>query len=53
MSTGKMHAGEVNIDAALVKRLLAAQFPRWADLPRSRQPCLKGGTTGPSALGST
>jgi len=28
-----MHAGEVIIDAALVKRLLAAQFPRWADLP--------------------
>ena len=52
MSTGKMHAGEVIIDAALVKRLLAAQFPRWADLPIT--PAVpQGGTTGPSALGST
>jgi aminoglycoside phosphotransferase (APT) family kinase protein len=24
---------EINIDAALVRRLLAAQFPHWADLP--------------------
>jgi aminoglycoside phosphotransferase (APT) family kinase protein len=29
----KMHADELDIDAALVRRLLAAQFPRWADLP--------------------
>ena len=28
-----MHANEVHIDAALVRRLLAEQFPRWADLP--------------------
>ncbi len=28
-----MHADEVHIDAALVGRLLAAQFPQWADLP--------------------
>lgn len=28
-----MHAGEVHTDEALVKRLLAAQFPQWADLP--------------------
>jgi len=28
-----MHAGEVPIDAALVRQLLAAQFPAWADLP--------------------
>ena len=28
-----MHADEVDIDAALVRRLLAEQFPRWADLP--------------------
>ena len=30
---GKMHADEVETDAALVRRLLAGQFPRWADLP--------------------
>lgn len=30
---GKMHADEVHIDAALVRRLLAKQFPQWADLP--------------------
>lgn len=28
-----MHAGEADLDAALVARLLAAQFPRWAELP--------------------
>jgi aminoglycoside phosphotransferase (APT) family kinase protein len=28
-----MHADEVDIDAALVGRLLAAQFPHWANLP--------------------
>ncbi len=28
-----MHADEVDIDASLVGRLLAAQFPQWADLP--------------------
>ncbi|MDP9320264.1 MAG: aminoglycoside phosphotransferase family protein [Chloroflexota bacterium] len=28
-----MHADEVAIDGSLVRRLLAAQFPRWADLP--------------------
>jgi aminoglycoside phosphotransferase (APT) family kinase protein len=33
MSTGKMHADEVDTDADLVGRLLAAQFPQWADLP--------------------
>ena len=33
MTTGKMHAGEVDIDASLVRRLVAAQFPRWAGLP--------------------
>jgi len=33
MSNTKMHADEVHIDAALVKRLLAAQFPRWAERP--------------------
>jgi aminoglycoside phosphotransferase (APT) family kinase protein len=33
MSAQKMHADEVDIDASLVRRLLAAQFPHWADLP--------------------
>jgi aminoglycoside phosphotransferase (APT) family kinase protein len=28
-----MHDDELSIDAVLVRRLLAAQFPRWADLP--------------------
>ncbi|GAA4955187.1 aminoglycoside phosphotransferase family protein [Nonomuraea thailandensis] len=28
-----MHADEADIDVALVRRLLAAQFPQWADLP--------------------
>jgi aminoglycoside phosphotransferase (APT) family kinase protein len=28
-----MHADEVDIDAALVRRLVAAQFPQWTDLP--------------------
>jgi aminoglycoside phosphotransferase (APT) family kinase protein len=28
-----MHADEVDTDTALVGRLIAAQFPRWADLP--------------------
>lgn len=31
-----MHAGEVHTDAALVRRLLAAQFPAWANLPIAR-----------------
>src|SRR5487761_1409253 len=33
MSVGKMHADEVETSAALARRLLAAQFPHWADLP--------------------
>ena len=33
MSTGKMHIDEVGIDVSLVSRLLAAQFPQWANLP--------------------
>ena len=32
MPTDKMHADEVDTDASLVGRLLAAQFPQWADL---------------------
>jgi aminoglycoside phosphotransferase (APT) family kinase protein len=30
---GKMHVDEVDTDASLVRGLLAAQFPQWADLP--------------------
>ena len=33
MAAGKMHDNEVSTDAALVARLLSAQFPQWADLP--------------------
>lgn len=35
MTASKMHADEVHTDATLMRRLLAAQFPRWADLPIS------------------
>lgn len=31
-----MHPDEVDTDASLVRRLLAAQFPKWADLPIER-----------------
>jgi aminoglycoside phosphotransferase (APT) family kinase protein len=33
MPTGKMHADEVDTDKSLVGRLVAAQFPQWAELP--------------------
>src|SRR5487761_763671 len=33
MCARKMHADEVDTDISLVGRLLAAQFPRWANLP--------------------
>jgi aminoglycoside phosphotransferase (APT) family kinase protein len=33
MTGVKMHADEVDIDASLVRRLLAEQFPQWARLP--------------------
>lgn len=36
MSTGKMHDDELVTDPALVRRLLEAQFPQWADLPIER-----------------
>ena len=42
MSTGKMHADEIDTDISLVRRLLAAQFPRWADQPI--KPVPSGGT---------
>jgi aminoglycoside phosphotransferase (APT) family kinase protein len=38
MATRKMHADELEIDAGLVGRLLAAQFPQWADRPIERVP---------------
>jgi aminoglycoside phosphotransferase (APT) family kinase protein len=33
-----MHADEVEIDVSLVRRLLAGQFPQWAELPLERVP---------------
>ena len=33
MSTRKMHENEVDISIPMVRRLLASQFPQWADLP--------------------
>lgn len=33
MSKTRMHPDEVDTDVALVRRLLAGQFPQWADLP--------------------
>jgi len=36
MRAKKMHADEVAIDVPLVRRLLAAQFPQWADLAIER-----------------
>jgi aminoglycoside phosphotransferase (APT) family kinase protein len=33
MGTGRMHADEVATDVELVRRLLAGQFPQWAQLP--------------------
>jgi hypothetical protein len=32
-SAVRMHADELDIDAPLVRRLLGAQLPDWADLP--------------------
>jgi aminoglycoside phosphotransferase (APT) family kinase protein len=32
MAAPKMHAGEIETDVALVRRLLAGQFPQWAGL---------------------
>jgi hypothetical protein len=34
----KMHSDALDIDAALVARLIAAQFPQWADLPVVKAP---------------
>ncbi|WP_052848646.1 aminoglycoside phosphotransferase family protein [Streptomyces avicenniae] len=42
MSHPRMHADEVGTDADLVRRLVAAQFPRWAHLPVT--PVVSSGT---------
>ena len=42
MAGAKMHAEEIEIDNALVARLLADQFPQWTDLPLS--PVASAGT---------
>jgi aminoglycoside phosphotransferase (APT) family kinase protein len=39
---GRMHADQIDIDAALVRELLAADFPGWADLPL--RPVVSAGT---------
>ncbi|MGD9890810.1 MAG: aminoglycoside phosphotransferase family protein [Dehalococcoidia bacterium] len=36
MCAAKMHEDEFETDPSLVRRLLAAQFPQWADLPIER-----------------
>ncbi|WP_326615969.1 aminoglycoside phosphotransferase family protein [Streptomyces decoyicus] len=36
MGTRKMHADEADIDTSLVRALLGAQFPHWAELPIAR-----------------
>jgi aminoglycoside phosphotransferase (APT) family kinase protein len=36
MVSEKMHADELEIDDALVRQLLAEQFPEWSELPLSR-----------------
>ena len=33
MYADELRADEVNIDVSLVRRLVAVQFPQWADLP--------------------
>ena len=42
MSAGRMHVDEVHTDASLAGRLLAAQFPQWAEL--SLEPVHSAGT---------
>ncbi|MFE9094056.1 aminoglycoside phosphotransferase family protein [Streptomyces sp. NPDC007264] len=38
MPTAKMHPDELDVDSALVRRLIAEQFPRWAGLPVTEVP---------------
>lgn len=42
MSAGKMHTNEVETSVSLVAKLLATQFPKWAELPI--EPVLSAGT---------
>lgn len=35
---GRLHPDEIEVDSALVERLLAAQFPQWSTLPVERFP---------------
>jgi aminoglycoside phosphotransferase (APT) family kinase protein len=42
LAAEKMHADEVETDVSLVRRLLAAQFPQWAELPM--EPVRSAGT---------
>jgi aminoglycoside phosphotransferase (APT) family kinase protein len=42
VTAGRMHADELGTDEALVRRLLATQFPQWAELPIEALPA--GGT---------
>ena len=42
MRAGRMHADEIHTDESLVRRLLAAQLPHWAELPVER--VASGGT---------
>ena len=42
MPVGRMHADELETDESLVRRLLVAQFPSWAELPIEALPA--GGT---------
>ena len=36
MGAAKMHADEIEMNVALMHKLLAGQFPQWMDLPISR-----------------
>ncbi|MGR6970244.1 aminoglycoside phosphotransferase family protein [Streptomyces cynarae] len=38
MPAAKMHADELDVDTALVRRLIAEQFPQWAGLPVAEVP---------------
>ena len=38
MPAAEMHADELDVDTALVRRLVAEQFPRWAGLPVTEVP---------------
>ncbi len=37
-ASGRLHPDEIEVDSALVRRLLATQFPQWASLPVERFP---------------